>query len=256
MLTLLKAFLEKIDFLAIAEALRKRKNRRVSAALYVVLVQSYEIIELYRILLDELRAALQSHEYNDVAHRFYLNSSRIAHLLIRQSSNLEVMETLTGELLNELRVVDNKFVEAYRSIFPGKFGILFESRRLLDTGRLLLSDADIEGYPVNFHHESRALYFSGGNMSDDDRKQTASYIYGNGRKSAFEVSSADGDIFFEELKRYFRDDDPYGKLKAIEDLTEKYRRALLNNFDVVDLLGDIAKVRRHYGWAPESEERE
>jgi len=29
-------------------------------------------------------------------------------------------------------------------------------------------------------------------------------------------------------------------------LTEKYRDALLQNFNVEDLLGDIGKVRRHY----------
>jgi hypothetical protein len=249
MLTLIKTFLEKIDFLAIAEALRKRKNRRLSAGLYVVLVQSYEIIELYRILLDELHAALESHRYNDVAHRFNLNPARVAHLLTRQSSNLEVMETLTGELLNELRIVDNRFVEAYRSLFPGKFGILFEARHLLDNGRLLLSDADAEGYPVNFHHESRALSFSGVKPSDEERQQSASYIYSNQGKAAFEVSIYDGDIFFAELERYFREDDPYSKLKAIEDLTEEYRKVLLEHFSVDDLLGEIAKVRRHYGWA-------
>jgi len=249
MLTLIKAFLEKIDFLAIAEALRRRKNRRLSAGLYVVLVQSYEIIELFRILLDELRAALESHQHNDVAHRFYLNPGRVAHLLARQSSNLEVMETLTGELLNELRIVDNKFVEAYRGLFPGKFGILFEACGLLASGRLLLSDADGDGYPVNFHRESRALSFSGGKPTDEDRQRTARCFYSNGGKSAFEVSIHDGDLFFEELERHFREDDPYGKLEAIEKLTEEYRQVLMECFSLDDLLGEIAKVRRHYGWA-------
>ena len=48
MLELIKFFLDKIDFLAIAEALRKRKNRQMAARLHLILVQSYEIIELYR----------------------------------------------------------------------------------------------------------------------------------------------------------------------------------------------------------------
>ena len=61
MLELIKFFLEKLDFLAIAEVLRKRKNRQLAARLHAILVQSYEIIELYRVLLDELRAALESH---------------------------------------------------------------------------------------------------------------------------------------------------------------------------------------------------
>jgi hypothetical protein len=254
MLTLIKSFLEKIDFFAIAEALRTRKNRRLSATLYVALVQSYEIIEIYRILLDELRAALASHQHNDVAHRFQLNPGRVANFLRRQSSNLEVMETLMRDALNELRVVDNRFVDAYRRIFPGKFGILFEARHLLDHGRILLSDAEADGYPVNYHAESRALWFPSSQPTEEQRQQTAGYIYNNGRKSAFEVSIYDGEAFFKELDRYFREDDPYRKLREIEELTEKYRSVLLENFSLQDVLGEITKVRRHYGWAEPEEQ--
>lgn len=81
MLELLKFFLEKLDFLAIAEFLRKRNNRRAAARLYLVLVRSYEIIKLYRIILDELKAALESHERQDDKHRFFINPARIAGLL-------------------------------------------------------------------------------------------------------------------------------------------------------------------------------
>src|SRR5258708_5863379 len=127
MLALLKAFFERLDFLSIAETLRQRKNRREAARLFVILSQSYEILELYRILLQELRAALESHQRNDDRHRFYLNPARIASLLARQSSNLEVMELLISDLLDQLRILDNKFVESYRSLFPGKASILFEA---------------------------------------------------------------------------------------------------------------------------------
>ena len=94
MLELIKLFLEKIDFLAIAESLRKRKNRQGAARLHLILVQSYEIIEIYRILLNELRSALESNQRIDDRHRFSLNPAYISSLLERQASNLEVMETV------------------------------------------------------------------------------------------------------------------------------------------------------------------
>ena len=116
MLELLRFLLEKLDFVAIADAARKRGNRRAAAQLHLILVQSYEIVELYGVLLDELRAALEGHQRADDGHRFLLNPSRIAHLLVRQSSNLSVIETLIGGLLDELRILDNAFAEAYREI--------------------------------------------------------------------------------------------------------------------------------------------
>ena len=247
MLELLKVFLEKIDFLAIAEALRKRKNRRIAAQLHVILVQSYEIIELYRVLLDELSAALKSHQRRDDQHRFELNPHRVAALLSRQSSNLSVMVTLTSDLMGELRILDNRFAEAYQSIFPGKFSILFEAEQLLAEGRLPLAESGPDRFPANANGEYRALWFTP-DAPKEDRQQLEQYLYGwNGReKMVVDVNVHDGDAFFMELQRYFVDDDPVGRLQAIEVLTEKYRDALLQNFNVEDLLGDIGKVRRHY----------
>jgi hypothetical protein len=141
MFELIKAILQKIDFLAIAEVVRKHKNRRLAATLHLILIQSYEVIELYRILLEELRAALDSYQRVGDTHRFSLNPERIAFLLSRQSSNLEVMETLIGDLMNELRILDNRFAEAYRSLLPGKFGILFKAQGLLASGRLSLVES-------------------------------------------------------------------------------------------------------------------
>jgi hypothetical protein len=251
MLTLIKAFLDKIDFLRIAETLRKRNNRRLAAGLHAVLIQSYEIIELYRILLQELRAALKSHQTKEKAHRFFLNPARIAHLLSRQSSNLEVMETITGDLLDELRVLDNSFAELYRSVFPGKFGILSEAQGLLNQARLSVSEGDSAAFPANSLGEYRTLWFTWDRPNEDDRRNITRFLYGDdGReKVVVEVNNHDGDAFFRELERYFRDDDPEGTLKAIEELTEGYRTVLLEHFSVDDLLGDIARVRRHYGCA-------
>lgn len=41
-------------------------------------------------------------------------------LLVRQSSNLGVMGTLIHDLLDEVRILDNRFAEAYRKIIGGR----------------------------------------------------------------------------------------------------------------------------------------
>jgi hypothetical protein len=249
MLELIKFFLEKIDFLAIAEVIRKRKNRQLAARLHVILVQSYEIIELYRVLLDELRAALESHRRSDEHHRFYLNPARIASLLDRQSSNLQVMETLSLELLDELRVLDNKFAEAYRSLLPDKFGILFQARGLLAEGRLPLVESGPENFPASVEGDYRTVWFTW-EAPKEDRQEIEKYLYGwNGReKTIIDVNIHDGDAFFRELDRYFEEQNPVKRLREIETLTDSYRDVLLRNFSVEDLLSEIGKVRRHYSW--------
>ena len=243
---LIKFFLEKIDFLAITEALRKRKNRRVVARLHIILVQSYEIIELYRILLDELRAALESYQFADDQHRFFLNPARIASLLERQASNLQVMETLTIDLMDELRILDNKFAEAYRSLLLGKFTILFEAQGLLTGGRLSLVESGPQHFPATVHGEYRTLWFTS-EVPQEDRRQIEKYLYGwNGQeKTVIDVNIHDGDAFFRELERYFEEEDPMKRLHEIEELTENYRDVLLKSFSVEDLLSEIGKIRRH-----------
>lgn len=250
MLELIKFFLEKLDFLAIAEVLRKRKNRQLAARLHAILVQSYEIIELYRVLLDELRAALESHRRVEDGHRFFLNPARIASLLDRQSSNLQVMETLSLDLMNELRVLDNKFAEAYRSLLPHKFGILFQARGLLAEGRLPLVESGPENFPATVEGEYRTLWFTW-EAPKEDRQEIEKYLYGdNGQeKTIVDVNIHDGDAFFRELKRYFEKENPLNRLDEIEKLTENYRNVLLENFSIEDILSEIGKVRRHYSWA-------
>lgn len=249
MLTLLKEFLGKLDFFTIVEALRKRKNRQIAARLHLILVQSYEIVELYRILLDELKAALKSHQSSGDSHKFYLNPLRVANMLARQSSNLEVMEVLVLDLLAELRILDNDFAETYRSLIPGKFGILFEAQHLLDNGRLSIAEGDLARFPTNAEGEHRRLWFTGRKPSKAERKRTREYFHTRPDERVIEVNVHDGDAFFAELRRYFEDDKPYHTLKEIEKLTERYRKVLLQHFTIEDLLGDIGKVRRHCGWA-------
>jgi hypothetical protein len=250
MLTLLKAFFERLDFLSIAETIRKSKNRRLSARLFVILSQSYEITEIYHILLRELRAGLESHQTTNQSHRFFLNPARVSSFLARQASNLQVMETLVSDLLNEIRLIEPKFADAYRSAFPGKFGILFEAQHFLNNARLPLSEGDPQHFPCNDRGEYRALWFTWELPTDKDRDQTYDFLYGNvsDKRLVVDVNIHDGDAFFRELELYFQRDDPVGKLRQLEELTESYRKALLENFDVSDLLTDIAKVRRHYCW--------
>lgn len=252
MLELIKFFLQKIDFLAIAEVLRKHKNRQIAAQLHVILVQAYEIIEIYRVLLDELKAALNSYQQLDDQERFFLNPGRIAHLLNRQASNLEVMEQLTSDLLEELRILDNRFVEVYRELVPGKMSILFEAQNLLAQGRLPLA-AEPEYFPANADGECRTLWFTWQSPKKDGAKiETYPYSPNEQKKTIVDVNFQDGDAFFQELARYFRKEDPEKRLCEIEQLTEQYKEVLLKNFSVGDLLADIGKIHRHNNWAKRS----
>jgi hypothetical protein len=248
MLTLIREFLEKLNLSGIAETLRKRKNRLIASRLFLILVQSYEVIELYRILLNELRAALDSHLEHDGAHRFSLNPARVGYLLARQASNLEVLATLTSDLAAELRILDNKLVESWRGIFLDKGSILIDAQHLLLNARLPLSESGSDCFPADSQGEYRTLRFTPIHPAEDTDK-TKKYLHGySGReKVVIDVSLCDGDAFFQEIDRYFREGNPEGRLLEIEELTDRYRRVLLEQFSIEDLLSDIAKVRRHYG---------
>jgi hypothetical protein len=250
MLELVKFFLQKVDFLAIAEMSRKHKNRKMASQLHLILVQSYEIIELYQILLDELQASLEKHQKVGNREYFYLDPSRIASLLERQSSNLEVMEHLTYELMDELRILDNQFLESYRSIFPGKFGILFEAQSLLSKGRLPLGESQPKYFPASPEGEYRTLWFTW-EKPTEDRKSVEKYLHGfSGReKVVIDVNIHDGDVFFNELARYFDKENPINRLSEIKLLTENYKKILQQNFSIEDILSDIGKVRKHSNWA-------
>lgn len=231
MFELIKTILQKLDFLAIAEVIRKHKNRRLAATLHLILVQSYEVIELYRILLEELQAALDSYQRVGDKHLFSLNPARIASLLNRQSSNLEVMETLIRDLIDELRILDNKFAEAYRGLFPGKFGVLFRAQGLLASGRLSLVESGLEHFPASVHGDYRTLWFTS-SAPEEDRREVERYLYGytGTEKIVVDVNIHDGDVFFRELQRYFENEDPLKRLREIEKLTEHYRDILLQHF--------------------------
>ena len=250
MLEMLKFFFQKIDFLAIAEMSRKHKNRKMAAQLHLILVQSYEIIELYQVLLDELQAALGSHKKVGNQEYFSLNPSRIASLLKRQASNIEVMEHLTYELMDELRILDNQFLEVYRSIFPGKFGILFEAQHLLLQGRLPLGESQPKYFPATPEGEYRTLWFTGKTPTEDRKSvEKILHCFSGEEKIVIDVNIHDGDVFFNELARYFDKEDPINRLSEIKVLTENYRKVLQQNFSIEDVLSEIGKVRKHSNWA-------
>lgn len=251
MFEVLKFFLEKLDFLAIVEYLRKRGNRRTAARLHLILIQSYEIIELYEVLLDELQAALDSHKKISNRHCFYLDPHRLSYLLGRQSSNVAIMETLTYDLLEEIRLFDNKFSEIYRAIIPGKAGILFEAHSLLSSGRLPLAETQPSTFPASKDGVYRTIWFTSEPVSEN-RRELEKYLHGyDGRdKTIVDVSIHDGDIFFNVLEEYFQKEKPTERLQDIKKITDTYREALLKNFTTEDILSDISAVRKHYGHLP------
>lgn len=251
MLELIKVLLEKLDFIEIAKFIRERKNRLLAARLHLVLVQSYEILEIYQVLLAELRAALETYSKTADGYRFHLNSAHVAALLSRQASNLSVMEALTADLLDELRVLDNKFVETYRSIIPGKASILFQAEHLLASGRLPLAETGPGEFPASLDGSYRTLWFTQ-EEPKEERRVIEQYLHGYRGYDlpVVDVTVSDGDAFFNELTKYFAEQDPEGKLRVLRELTDTYKATLMSTFTTEDLLADIGKVRRHYSHLP------
>lgn len=251
MLELIKVLLEKLDFIEVANFIRERKKRLLAARLHLVLVQSYEILEIYRVLLAELRAALKTHTKSDDGHRFHLNSAHVAALLSRQASNLSVMDALTLDLLNELRVLDNKFMETYRSILPGKTSILFQAENLLASGRLPLAETGPKEFPASLDGSYRTLRFTQ-EEPKEERRIIEQHLHGYRGYDlpVVDVTVSDGDLFFNELRRYFSEQDPEKRLRELTELTDTYKTTLMRIFTTEDLLADIGKVRRNYSHLP------
>lgn len=250
MVDLLKFFLEKLDVLALAEHLRQRNNRRTAAQLHLIVIHAYEILELYEVILDELKAALDSHKRTGETHRFRLNPSRMASLLHRQASNLEVLERLTYDLLNEVRFLDDKFAKAYLALVPGKTGLLFRAEMLLYEARLPLNEENAEIFPAGTDGIYRTLWFTSDPPSED-RDEVRQYLYGDDgtRKEVIDVNLYDGDEFFKHLHWYFKVNDPYARLKELEAVTDSYKQSLMDNFSIQDILSDIRAIARHDNWA-------
>jgi hypothetical protein len=239
-----------MDFLSIAEFSRKRNNRMVAARLHLVLSQSYEIIEIFRILLDELKKAMDSHMRVNENHRFSINPHRIASLLHRQASNLEIMEILTTELLDEIRILDHRFEQIYRHISPGKFGIMFRAQGFLMSARFPLVEDSMKVPPPNADGTYLALQFTWEISTEDPPEAEEHYYVGFGpAKRVVDVRIDEADEFFRALKWYLENCKPYERIRELEEITECYKQALIKNFTLEEILTDISKVKRHYNWA-------
>ncbi len=189
MLALLQYLLDKVDYFKIIEALRKRNNREHAARLHLILVQAREILEIYRILLDELQAALRSHQTTDAGHRFYLNPLHIAALLQRQQSNLAVMDHMIHDLLDAVRILDSSFTEVFRSIYPGKTGILSEAMAVFGQDRFPWEKRD----QIIFLPIQRASIAPSGSLGANRRKIEARsrsiYMGGMARRRRLSTSA-------------------------------------------------------------------
>ena len=158
--------------------------------------------------------------------------------------------TLTLDtLMDELRILDNSFVENYRSLCRGKADILATACDLLHRGRLPVVEGNPQQFPANELNEYRTLWFPSEQPSGD-RRYREKFLHGwdGQEKIVVDVSIYDGERFFREIALYFEKENPIEKLGEIRDLTERYREVLLQNFSVDDLWHDIGAVRKHQNW--------
>jgi hypothetical protein len=247
MLTLLKYLFEKLDFAPIVEMLRQRNNREMAAQLHLVFVKACEILDLHKAILSDLNEAIQSHKRSDDAHTFKINPHRMIWLLQRQAANFEDMDFLVGKLTHALRILDPVLWRLYRDIEPGKAGILFDAQLILSNGRLPAVEQSVRELCVDENRKYRTLWF--GEISpEENRQEMEKYLHGDdGRKKyVIDVNVRDGDRFFTELDRYFVSYEPLRRLQELDNHIENYRRILIDNFSVSDLLSDIRRVGRNF----------
>ncbi|AXE63572.1 hypothetical protein BBF93_04570 [Hyphomonas sp. CACIAM 19H1] len=253
MLEIIKFVLEKIDFAGIAKHLRESRNRRASAKLFLILSTSYDVIELYRTILEEMQAALSGHTKSDTGHRFHLNHYRMRNLLQTQWQNLERLDLLISEMGEEVSLLENGFGNALREILPYKFGILFEAQQLLAEGRLGLGNTDINHLAKGQDGKFRTLWFTS-EPPTEDRDEIAKYLHGwNGtKKDVHDVNFHDGDEFFKTLKWYIDEVQPFDQLDELERLVERYKTALIDNLTLEDVLSEFGALKRYENWTRQS----
>jgi hypothetical protein len=253
MLSLIKWFFERIDVLKLAEFQRTRNNRKIAARLHVALVIAYDIIEIYQVLLDELSAALKAHRKEDARHIFQLNLHRTENLLQQQSNNLEQLDHLFHDLYAEVHLLDPSFESTYRTMFSGKFGILWQAQTLLTSGRLPVHEDHQPPPALNEDLVYRTLWFSP-EGPPKDRRREARYLHGDtGReRQVVDVHVRDGDAFFVELARYFESENPYARLAELRAAAERYKQALEANLSLSDVLVEIGSITRRDNWGKSS----
>jgi hypothetical protein len=248
---LIQWFLERVDPAQLAEAQRLRNNRRAAARLHLALIIAYDIIEIFQILLDELAAALDSHQnQTDGSHRFTLNLYRTTSLLRQQSDNLDRLDHLFRDLYSEMRLLDPSFEPTFREMFSGKFSVLLDAQHLLTSARLPIHE-DHPAPPGDGHDLTyRTLWFSP-ESPPADREREARYLHGDdGReKEVVDVHVADGEPFFLELKRYFEIEKPYERLEALREAAAAYGQAVESRLSLSEVLSDLGSITSRANWA-------
>jgi hypothetical protein len=239
MLTIIKNFLEKVDILKLIEFLRKRNNRKIAANLNHALVYSHEIIEIYETIFHELKEALDDHQQGKV---ISLNPARIQSLLERQAGNLEKLEECIHSAYYSTRVLDNEFYEQYAKIIPGKFGFLFHLQGVLAGGRMFLNEGDTECFRHDEKKTYKTLWFTW-DKPTEDRKEIEKYLYGYSGKDlkVIDLNNHDGKKFFELIEWYFKEQNPVALLNDLKSMTDSYKKALMDNFDISDILSDVER---------------
>lgn len=250
MLGLLKFVLERVDVLQLAKYFRDKRNRKASAQLFLILATTYDIIELYRTILDELHAALRSQTEGANSHKFNLNHWRMRSLLSAQWSNLERLETMLSAMREEVGILESDFAQSLDELFPGKFGILFEAQQLLHDGRLALGEADIKSLPKGRDGKYRTLWFTD-EPPTEDRAELAKYLHGwdGTEKDVIDVNFHDGKPFFDMLDWYFRTEQPEERLAKLKVLADRYKQALIDQLTLEDVLAEIGNLKRYENWA-------
>ena len=246
MLGLLNWFLEKFDPLRVEEFLRQRNNRSTASKLFYILIVTYEIIEIYEVLLDELKADLDAK--TNVENKFWINPARFATLLTIQSDNLSRLEKLTREMYTELKLLNKNFKRTYDEIYSGKFGALTTLCTLLSDSRLPTNE--FSKRIVEKPEEYRTLWFTW-EAPAGDRNEITKYLHGfdGSEKTVIDVNNHDGTKFYAEIQRYFRDEKPFEKLSMLQQIAESLRHRLEENFQLSDIIGEIGKIESRRNWA-------
>lgn len=248
MLGTITACLEKVDFLKLSESIRGRANRRIAGHLFLALTVVYEIIEIFEMLLGELKASLVDYRAEAETYRFTLEPNRITALLQVQADNLGRLDYIFGELNEEIRFLSPEFAETCRELnFGNKFSVLTDAHILLTHARLPLNET-FPAIPARAKQEIHRMLWFSPNPSPDDRRIMKEFLLGSadGEEKFVDVHITDGEPFFKELERHFYKDNPLELLNRLKLVADKYRTSLENNFTLSELLSDIGSIKSRY----------
>jgi len=245
--TILKC-LEKVDFLKLSEALRGRNNRQAAARLFLALTITYEIIEIFEVLVADLKCALESNRRSENACHFTLNPYRISELLKVQADNLGRLDHVLGDLYQEIRILSPEFERTLRQMgFGTKFTALLEAQIMLADACWPLNDEFLQPRPDMEPTVFKLLTFSSEVPSNDwDAKSSYGHAWAGTAHVVVDIPIQGKETFFEAIGEYFTQSDPFGRIERLRATAETYRAALEKHFTLSDLLSDIGSVKSRY----------